>query len=188
MRHTKAQKFNGEPLVSMPEKEEDVIFVDFTSKEKEYYDKLYKIAKERFESFRATGNIGRGTLSILSSLHPARQACSGFIYSKDQIEEELSAAEAKTYHIQEMMRADRNQNKKLSIKEKFGLTCKEVFDFENECPICYEVPMDEPMQTPCKHTFCGDCIRSILENKPECPICRNNVNVNQLTLTEKNNE
>merc|ERR1712154_208111 len=59
MRHIKAQKFNKKPIVKMPDKKEDFIFVDFTPKQKEYYDKLYKTAKERFDSYKATGNIGR---------------------------------------------------------------------------------------------------------------------------------
>merc|ERR1712190_146897 len=180
MRHTKAQLFNNKPIITMPGKEEFTIFVDFTPKQKEYYDKLYKTAKERYvyDSYKATGNIGRGTLSILSSLHPARQACSGFIYSKDKIEEELAKAEAKTYRIQSMV--NQNKNKNLSNKALFEMAAEEAFNDEDECPICYEVPMDAPLQTPCRHIFCGECIRSILMEKAECPMCRKSVMIRQL--------
>ena len=77
MRHRKSQKFNGRPIVEMPDREEKELFIDFTAKQKEYYQKLYATAKERYEYYKAMDNIGRGTIQILSALLPARQACSG---------------------------------------------------------------------------------------------------------------
>merc|ERR1712228_78651 len=162
----------------MPEKDEDVILIDFNQQEKEYYNKLYKTAKERFDYFKSTGNIGRGTIPILASLRPARQACSGQVYSKDHIETELSNAEAKTFKIKSMV--NKNKNRNLSRQELFEMAEDEAFNDDDECPICYEVPMDAPLQTPCRHIFCGECIRSILENKAECPMCRKKVRINQL--------
>eukprot|EP00483_Globobulimina_turgida_P004075 UN04083 len=49
-----------------------------------------------------------------------------------------------------------------------------------ECPICYECPLDAPLQTPCRHIFCGECIKSILLSKSECPLCRKYVDIKQL--------
>merc|ERR1719361_3216415 len=51
---------------------------------------------------------------------------------------------------------------------------------EAECPICYETPFDDPLQTICRHIFCGECIRSILSEKPECPMCRKKCSIKQL--------
>merc|ERR1712176_1471060 len=92
--------------------------------------------------------------------------------------EQLSAAEAKTYRIQEMVNA--NKNRDLSKQELFEMAIEEAFNDEDECPICYEVPMDAPLQTPCRHIFCGECIRGILHNKAECPMCRKKVTIRQL--------
>eukprot|EP01083_Nonionella_stella_P117644 350837_1 len=180
MRHTKAQMFNGKPIVSLPDKEEDVIFVQFTEKQRIYYDKLYNIAKERFSYYKATRNIGRGSISILAGLHPARQACSGNVYTPSDIEEELAKAQIKTLRVQSMVNSATKHN--LSRQQLFKMAKHEAFNYtdDGECPICYECPFDEPLQTPCRHIFCGECIRSVLDHKSECPMCRKKVIISQL--------
>eukprot|EP01083_Nonionella_stella_P165389 550072_1 len=178
MRHKKAQLFNDEEIVRMTSKQEDVMFIEFSgSEQKEYYDKLYSIAKQRYEVYKATGNIGRGSIAILASLHPARQACSGHIYSAQEIEEELSKAQAKTYHVQQMV----HHNGDKSAQELYDMALASAYNMDDaECPICYETPFDEPLQTICRHIFCGECIRSVLIVKPECPMCRKKCSVHQL--------
>ena len=80
MRHKKNQKFNGEDIVEMPQKEESVIYVEFTERQRAYYEKLYATAKERYEYYKTIQSVGRGSISVLASLHPARQACSGLVF------------------------------------------------------------------------------------------------------------
>ena len=180
MRHKKEQKFNNKPIVNMTEKEENVIFINFTTKQREYYDKLYNIAKQKYDYYVTINNVGRGSLSILSSLLPARQACSGRIYTKVDIEQELSDAQARTFRIQQMVNQSQN-NLNLSRAELFEMAEEEAYeDRDGECPICYECPFDEPLQTPCLHIFCRECIVSILHEKPKCPMCRADVKINQL--------
>eukprot|EP01084_Bolivina_argentea_P067954 123671_1 len=77
----------------------------------------------------------------------------------------------------------------LSRQELFDMANDEAYNMEDEeCPICYEAPFDEPLQTICRHIFCGECIRSILMNKPECPMCRKKCNVNQLKRPPSKNK
>eukprot|EP01084_Bolivina_argentea_P145899 255597_1 len=76
MRHRKNQRFNRKPIVHMVGKHEEVIFVEFTDIQRKYYDILYETAKQKYDRYAATGNVGRGYIDILSSLHGARQACS----------------------------------------------------------------------------------------------------------------
>ncbi len=43
-----------------------------------------------------------------------------------------------------------------------------------ECPICLEE--DAPfVSMPCKHEVCEVCLRKIMENSKECPMCRANL-------------
>lgn len=79
MRHKKEQQFDGVDIVKMPEKEESVIYVEFTDRQRAYYEKLYATAKERYEYYKTIQSVGRGAISVLASLHPARRACSGSI-------------------------------------------------------------------------------------------------------------
>jgi hypothetical protein len=39
------------------------------------------------------------------------------------------------------------------------------------CVICFD-QITNAHTLPCMHTFCGDCIRTALRNKPECPSCK----------------
>ncbi|KAL1525216.1 hypothetical protein AB1Y20_020083 [Prymnesium parvum] len=51
------------------------------------------------------------------------------------------------------------------------------------CPICEEVVSNDPVFTPCHHTFCGDCIRQhILMGNQTCPECGEAVQLNQLEV------
>eukprot|EP01083_Nonionella_stella_P247543 858119_1 len=178
MRHIKSQQFNGKAITTMPEKEEDVIYVQFDAKQKEYYDKLYAIAKQTYDSYAATGNISRGFIPILSSLHPARQACSGYIASMNAIEKQLSEAQQNSHKIRAMVQ--RNKNK--SANELYELARVEAYNKDGQCVICLECPPDEPLQTVCRHIFCGECIRVQLEVNGVCPICRNKTDVHHLQL------
>ena len=77
MRHRKSQNFNGRPILDMLQREEDLILIDFSPTEREYYEKLYATAKEQYEYYKEVGSVGRSTIKLLSSLLPARRACSG---------------------------------------------------------------------------------------------------------------
>ena len=172
MRHKKSQKFNNEPIVNMTEKEENVIYIEFNKQQKKYYNKLYQTAKQRFNYYKSIGNIGRGSISILAALHPARQACSGHIYYKNNIEKELNNAQEILYRIKTMV--NNNKNKNLSSKELFEMAKEEAFNSnDGECPICFECPFDEPLQTLCRHIFCGECIITYINSSDaKCPLCR----------------
>ena len=176
MRHIKGQKFNNKKIVTMPQKQEDVIMVEFTPKQKEYYDKLYKTAKETFDSFKATGNIGRGTLEILTSLGPARRACSGYIASVQSIEEQLNSAQAFSTKVRSMV----EMNKDASKQELYEMARQEAFNKDGACVICLEIPPEEPLQTPCNHIFCGECIRLQIRENGNCAICRTKIKMDQL--------
>jgi SWI/SNF-related matrix-associated actin-dependent regulator of chromatin subfamily A3 len=46
---------------------------------------------------------------------------------------------------------------------------------DDECTICLEI-LEEPLQTPCRHLFCSDCIKGVLSalavHARFCPLCR----------------
>ncbi len=43
-----------------------------------------------------------------------------------------------------------------------------------DCPICLE-KFSSPVATVCGHVFCFECLRSVLEQKKVCPLCRSDV-------------
>ena len=40
-----------------------------------------------------------------------------------------------------------------------------------ECAICQDV-LNNPVQLPCKHVFCSECLSGALQMKRICPVCR----------------
>ncbi len=55
---------------------------------------------------------------------------------------------------------------------------------ENTCVICYDI-MSEPIMTPCAHLFCSNCINTCIKIKPECPMCKGSIKLNQLVNVKK---
>ena len=120
----------------MPEKEEKDIWVDFTPTQRKNYEKLYDIAKERYLYYKTLKNVGRGYIDILSSLHPARQACSGYECNVEQIEQQLADAQAKTYQARALMQ--QAKGRELSKAEIFSMAKEDAFqDRTGECAIWY---------------------------------------------------
>jgi len=50
---------------------------------------------------------------------------------------------------------------------------------DEECPVCFTSwdECSDSLQTPCKHTFCGRCIRRLLQDRNTCPLCRNPIDI-----------
>ncbi|CAL1542794.1 unnamed protein product [Lymnaea stagnalis] len=46
-----------------------------------------------------------------------------------------------------------------------------VPDDEFICGICMNV-LDKPLETPCRHVFCAECIHKALMGQKKCPLCR----------------
>jgi len=145
MAQSRVNRFD-KPIVEMVGKEESVMYIEFTERQREYYDKLYEIAKQKYKYYKVTGNMGRGTLAILSALFPARQACSGHIYSKTEVNLQLSNAHNRTFRVQSMVNRGENRNKSnkelfemCAVSDKAFNDCQDK-ECETECPICYECP------------------------------------------------
>lgn len=61
----------------------------------------------------------------------------------------------------------------------------EVDELIFECPICTEQFDESCKMLPCQHVFCGPCLMKIycqVEQKPNCPTCRQQVMCSLLEL------
>ena len=52
---------------------------------------------------------------------------------------------------------------------------------ENECPVCIDT-MVSPCKLPCGHIFCYECLDTILDIKPRCPLCRQDICIDDYKL------
>lgn len=58
---------------------------------------------------------------------------------------------------------------KTSVLNKILLPCAAPED--EVCGICKDDEFESPMELPCHHIFCNDCIRLALEARSVCPMC-----------------
>ncbi|CAG8435867.1 hypothetical protein RhiirA5_415854 [Rhizophagus irregularis] len=65
----------------------------------------------------------------------------------------------------------------LMVTSTEGLTPQEIA--ARKCILCLS-PRKNTTATPCGHLFCWTCIVDCCNNKPECPLCRQYVNISHL--------
>eukprot|EP00494_Astrolonche_serrata_P022815 UN23072 len=135
------------------------------------YEKVFEIARHKYDTFKAQGRLNSGTLALMAALLPLRQAASGGRLNLAQIKEKLN--EVRNTPIEAQMIDMSN------VKEAKQEAVGSFADADAECSICLEL-YEEPMQTPCRHIFCRECIVAFLETKNECPYCRAVVTPGQL--------
>jgi len=157
MRHKKDQTFNGQPIVELPSRQEKFVELKMSKAESEIYAKIKAIAKHKFDTLKCQGGVDRKVLQLRAALLPERMATSGVV--------DLLDLEEKYKRVLE------NPVPKEFTSDGLQHAKEESYNDVNECPICLEIPED-PLQTPCRHIFCAECIKGVLNTKPVCPFCR----------------
>lgn len=64
---------------------------------------------------------------------------------------------------------------------------KDALRNELDCHLCYSLIMD-PLTTPCGHSFCRQCVTSVLYHSDLCPICRRKLNIPSNVRSEPMNK
>jgi len=58
----------------------------------------------------------------------------------------------------------------------------------SNCSICYDKINKAVMEPSCQNIFCGKCLLTWLETKGNCPLCRKNINKNELVYIQSPDE
>ncbi|EPX72722.1 ubiquitin-protein ligase E3 [Schizosaccharomyces octosporus yFS286] len=182
LRRTKETKdISGNPIVSLPDRTIDTIYLDFSEAERRIYDSLYVKAKSRVHESIATGTLFKNYTAILGLLLRLRQACCHplllpkAVEKKDnEVEQDINSNEL---HELVWMFA----SKKTSVPDYI----REIPDMDSlntlapECPICCSEPIQNPVVLKCKHVCCRGCLKDHIEyqkkrdiSPPLCHTCR----------------
>ncbi|SPO05925.1 uncharacterized protein DNG_08614 [Cephalotrichum gorgonifer] len=169
LRRTKDMSFIN---LKLPEKEEELVRIEFSEAEKEMYQKLFEDAQAAAVLFFKTRNYVLWN-NLLERLLRLRQMCDhwtlcrkkGMEKHREELDDLLSASAGKPAgaHLSEVLRLSLVANIACGV-------CSEALDIESD-----------PVIIPCMHVFCGHCLLTRLRDKPECPLCNDGVSAIDIT-------
>jgi SWI/SNF-related matrix-associated actin-dependent regulator of chromatin subfamily A3 len=168
LRRHKSMKYNGRPILALPECMSYIHRVTLLPDERKVYDALASEARELLDEMRRDENLVKYN-QMLEILTRMRQACNHFaLLGKREIV---------------------NLGKLLDGTLGDGIDWKDptiqrlvqtlVNYLEEDCCICLE-QLKMPTISRCAHVFCKPCITQVIRGKPSCPLCRGYVHLNQL--------
>ncbi|OAV97593.1 hypothetical protein PTTG_01908 [Puccinia triticina 1-1 BBBD Race 1] len=177
LRRQKNSKLDGKPLIVLPPKHEEDVWLDMSPDEREIYEMLEKHAQQKFNVFLRRGTVLKNFACILVLLLRLRQACghpSLAIEEDDSpINPEDSADPEYADPDSELKRAigERGQTWVDNVKKKFQEEADELVKAEQqnrseaavpECPICNDALDDTSRVTQCGHVFCEACLDTLM--------------------------
>lgn len=191
LRRTKDMKTpDGEALVPLPPRTIEIEEILLSKQEREVYDYIFNRAKRTFNATMEAGTLLKSYTTIFAQILRLRQSCCHPILTRNKAiaaeEEEAAAASdvanglADDMDLQELIErftSDADSGEQ-DITNKYGAHVLQQIqsEVENECPICAEEPMIEPVVTGCWHSACKKCLQDYIEhqkNKPSLPLCFN---------------
>ena len=178
---------DGLPLVPLPPRTIEVEEIQLSKAEQEVYDYIYTRAKRTFNATMEAGTLLKSYTTIFAQILRLRQACCHPILTRNKSiaaeEEEAAAASdvanglADDMDLQELISRFTSAEEEQDVNRFGAHVLKQIQDeVRNECPICSEEPMIEPVVTGCWHSACKKCILDFIKHKTdkhELPLCFN---------------
>lgn len=188
LRRTKNMKQkNGEPLVTLPEKQVIIEPIKFNAREEKLYEFFKSRAAQSFKEGLKSGDLLKKYTQILTHILRLRQICChpDLVGTRSELEE-IEAMD-KEPALEEIDTSSPDDAEKFPTDTEmrrvmYGLYPK-VDLTGSECLICTQAPIarEEMMLTECGHAYCFNCILEHIEfqrnqNKdPFCPACRGSI-------------
>ncbi len=174
LRRTKDSKIDGEPILQLPPKTEEVVHAVFDEDQQAYYSMLEGKAKVAFNKYLRAGTVGKNYSSILVLLLRLRQAACHPHLIMEFDEAPISGADKVALA------------KGLPEATVLRLKAEEA---PFECPICYDALLNPVFPLDCCHPTCSECFVKITsqydpnaedgQNTARCPTCRGSINMNR---------
>lgn len=162
----------GKQIVELPPRSMNIIDIELSSAEKDFYESVYAASKTQFDTFVSSGTAMSQFTQIFVLILRLRQAlCHPHLCFARKGAKTESLDELAQRCLQDM--AGKPGGDSASAANYVG----DLFDNLKrgelpDCPICCEEPED-PVITPCGHVFCRECgYAAVKKLKGECAICR----------------
>ncbi|KAF4961071.1 hypothetical protein FSARC_10305 [Fusarium sarcochroum] len=201
LRRTKDMKTpDGEPLVLLPPKQIEIVDVELSETERDVYDHIFNKAKRTFSQNVEAGTVMKAFTTIFAQILRLRQSCCHpiLVRNRDIVadEEEAGAAAdaaaglADDMDLESLIASFTAETDEASkeTNQTFGAHALEQIrdEAENECPLCFEEPMNDQTVTGCWHSACKKCLLDYIKHQtskgvtPRCFSCREPLNKRDL--------
>jgi SNF2 family DNA or RNA helicase len=172
---------DGNQIVTLPDCDKEIVYLNFTSEEAEFYNSLYENSLIQFEGFIASSSGGAKVYaSIFALLLRLRQACDHpFLVLKRHLSaEKFDDSMSQESFLKNLEKTSLVPNESAIVI--LGALDAQVSDENNqsverkmECPVCLD-KISNPVITPCSHIFCSPCLLQSLAyfDNNKCPVCR----------------
>ncbi|GLC43495.1 hypothetical protein PLESTM_001479400 [Pleodorina starrii] len=167
LRRTKQSTINGEPIIKLPGREQQLIQVKFSGPEAAFYRQVQADSLRAIKEAREGGVSGsRQYVNMLHSLLKLRQACN---------HPWLVRGARNTWHKTGTPSASEVEAaRKLSAEARSALVVA-LSRGDAQCPCCGDIAED-PVASSCGHVFCAQCLAAqkegaSVEGELLCPAC-----------------
>ncbi|EEQ34068.1 putative RING-type E3 ubiquitin transferase [Microsporum canis] len=144
----------------LPPMESHILHVKFLPHEKEKYDMFEAEAKGVFMDFRSNKK-GKSTYShVLEVLLRLRQVCNHWKLCHDRVK-----------GLMDLLEKDKVVQLTPENMKALQTVLQLRIESQEECSICLE-SLNNPVITPCAHSFDYSCIEQVIELQHKCPLCR----------------
>lgn len=181
LRRTKQSKFEGQPILVLPERTTDVENPVFDDDERAFYDAVENKTRLEFNKYLRRGQVGNNYTAVLVLLLRMRQAaCHPHLIKDFGI---ASAAD-----ITEEQVIDYAKELDEAVVARIKATGGNF-----ECPVCYDVVENPAIFVPCGHDTCRECFSRITDPSnairdgneggtgAKCPNCRSPIDTKRVT-------
>lgn len=180
LRRTKTSQIDGKPILTLPEKTEEIVHAIFNEDEHAYYTALETKTRVQFNKYVKAGTIGKNYSNILVLLLRLRQAACHphLIMDFEEAPPEASVEDMVTWA-------------KTLLPEVVRRVIGAVIPFE--CPVCYDAVANPRIVIPCGHETCSECLVKIAGNVQQeaiaegneagdarCPTCRGRIDMKKI--------
>ncbi|GMH38240.1 hypothetical protein BSKO_06124 [Bryopsis sp. KO-2023] len=170
LRRTKHTCIEGEPIVNLPKRQQELIEEEMSGPERAYYEDVRQTVMKQMQHKLASGDASM--FSMLLMLLKLRQAvCHSWLLEKNKHFQGVASKKQCDFvaKLPEQRRKD--------MKEAIN-------NIHESCAICCDLP-DQPMVTSCCHIFCFQCITSHFGSASGgeidcCPQCGHSMKLNEV--------
>ncbi|KAK4532867.1 hypothetical protein CCYA_CCYA14G3724 [Cyanidiococcus yangmingshanensis] len=175
----------GEPILQLPGKNLEVIYVELSRAERELYDAVYEQSRARFSTFLAENQITFHLTTVFEMLMRIRQLCDHPFLVMSAPSRDLGVLRDVEKFIQHLSECNDDRGQSAAYLRQLADTFRQrpnesssetIPDGKPLCPICLESVDDAVALRTCAHLFCRDCMLTLLlsnrRDTAQCPVCR----------------